>query len=79
MKSLCNWLTRALLGLAIALTAIGGRLAQAQEEGGPVAPPSDKGYVYQYFLVGLCIALGMALLCRPANRETQLEKQSDHI
>lgn len=35
---------------------------------------TDKSYVLQYFLVGLCIALGMLLLCRPKARKQEVER-----
>jgi hypothetical protein len=36
-----------------------------------------KSYVYQYMLVGLCIALGMVLLCRPRKRAEDVERTKD--
>jgi len=75
MKLLRTRLLRGLLGSALFLTTIAAPLARAQEPGVPAPPANKKNYVYQYFLVGLCVALGMAVLCRPAYRETQLEKQ----
>ncbi len=75
MKAIRNRLFRGLLGLAIALAALGGGSALAQEEGVPLPSANKKTYVYQYFLVGLCVALGMALLCKPANRDEHIEKK----
>jgi hypothetical protein len=69
-------LLRGLLGVALFLTTIAAPLARAQEAGAPAAPSSKKNYVYQYFLVGLCVTLGMAVMCRPAHRETQLVKET---
>lgn len=69
-------LLRGLLGVALFLTTIAAPLAHAQEAGAAAAPSSKKNYVYQYFLVGLCVALGMAVMCRPAHRETQLVKET---
>ncbi|MBX9792134.1 MAG: hypothetical protein K2Y37_24685 [Pirellulales bacterium] len=79
MKPLRKRLLRGVLGVGIALATIGGAPALGQEAAAPAAPPSRKSYVYQYFLVGLCVALGMALLCKPANRDTHIEKHSDHV
>ena len=69
-------LLRGLLGGALFLTTIAAPLARAQDPCVPVTPTDKKNYVYQYFLVGLCVALGMAVLCRPAHRETQLVKET---
>lgn len=78
MKPFRARLLRSLLGCVLILTTIAAPLARAQEAGAPAAaaPSSKKNYVYQYFLVGLCFALGMAVMCRPAHRETQLVKET---
>lgn len=76
MKLFRTRLLRGLLGSALFLTTIAAPLARAQEPAAPATPASKKNYVYQYFLVGLCVALGMAVLCRPAHRETQLVKET---
>ncbi len=34
----------------------------------------EKSYVYQYMLVGLCIAMGLVLLCRPRKRTEEVDK-----
>ena len=79
MRLLRKPLMRGMLALGIALSTIGGGEVLGQEAMAPAVPAGKKNYVYQYFLVGLCVALGMALLCKPANRDTHLEKHSDHI
>jgi hypothetical protein len=83
MKLLRTRLLRGLLGGALFLTTIAAPTVRAQEPAAPAAPAastSKKNYVYQYFFVGLCVALGMAVMCRPAPRETQLVKeQRDNI
>jgi hypothetical protein len=33
-----------------------------------------KSYVYQYFVVGLSFAMGLALLYRPRKRQTEVER-----
>lgn len=37
-------------------------------------PTDSKSYVYQYMLVGLCMALGLALLCRPRQRIQEVDR-----
>ncbi len=51
--------------------------AFAQEDSLGPAMPSSKSFVYQYFLVGLCFALGIFLLCQPRNREESIESRMD--
>jgi hypothetical protein len=45
----------------------------------PAAPATAGGkrYVYQYFLVALCIALGLLLLAQPRKREESVESRTD--
>lgn len=62
------------------LLAIGLPAASAwcQEVPPPIGGSSQqKSYVYQYMLVGLCVALGMVLLCRPKKRSQEVEKLPD--
>jgi hypothetical protein len=44
----------------------------------PVGGSSQaKSYVYQYMLVGLCVALGLVLLCRPRKRGEEVQREKE--
>jgi hypothetical protein len=68
---------------AAAWVLMGSALLLAQEAQdavgeGPSLPASDKkGYVYQYLLVALCIALGLILICQPRNRSEKALNEQD--
>lgn len=69
-----------MLGLLwILLELVCVRVLAADPAAGGQAPvvTSDKRYVYQYFLVALCIALGIILICQPRNREESIESRTD--
>ena len=36
-----------------------------------------KSYVYQYMLVGMCVALGLAMLLRPRTRIEDVDRAKD--
>lgn len=61
-----------LTALVVALT-MHPLVAMAQDA--PVAQTGtgEKSYVNQYFLVIMCIALGMALICKPSKREERVK------
>jgi hypothetical protein len=64
------------------VASLGGVLApvavRAQEDAASAAAfGPEKSFVYQYFLVGLCIALGVLLLVQPRKREESIESRAD--
>jgi hypothetical protein len=43
----------------------------------PNAPPEEKGYTKEYALVALGIALGVLVVCRSANRTTEIKYEDE--
>ena len=52
-------------------------VARAQVDGSAVVVNSDKSYVAQYTIIGLCLALALSLLCRPSRRAEKVEPRLD--
>lgn len=84
LRHFLNSLSRRLAMLsAAAWVLLGSTLLLAQEAqdaavDGPSLPASHtKGYVYQYLLVALCIALGLILICQPRNRSEKALNEQD--
>jgi hypothetical protein len=44
---------------------------------GPNAQPAEKGYTIEYVLVALGIALGVLVVCRSANRTTDIKYEDE--
>lgn len=71
MNRLKRWLTFSAAWLfCLGLHAV----ALAQEEA-PVEDEGAKGYVLQYFLVVLFVALALMAVCRPARRAEALPQK----
>lgn len=62
----------------LCLAAVFVLLPAATAWGQPPPPiggaAQQKSYVYQYMLVGLCLAMGLVLLCRPRKRSEDVER-----
>jgi hypothetical protein len=66
VRTACLW------ALAVALPAAHAWGAPPPTIGGDAT--TAKSYVYQYMLVGLCVALGMVLICRPSKRTEEVDR-----
>ncbi len=73
LRACRRWFALACLGLAICLCA-----ARAAHAAAPMTPVvQEKSYVKSYALVVLGIALGVLVVCRSANRTTEIKYDDD--
>jgi hypothetical protein len=72
-RRLCRWL--ASIGFALLVWLHTAQLALAADA--PNAGPPEKGYTKEYALVALGVALGVLVVCRSANRTTEIKYEDD--
>jgi len=71
------WRTARLLAFAATswLGLLGTRLALAAEEAGKEAEPRGSPYVGPYFVVALCVLLGLFIVCNPSRRRERAKPE----
>jgi hypothetical protein len=67
LRSVACWIARTAAALSIGLLAAPAVWAADAE------PPSGQSYVKSYMLVLLVCALGLIVVCRSANRTTEIK------
>lgn len=76
MKTFQRMAARLCLALALVVPIVPcGRVA-AQEAATPeaiAASKEEKAYVTQYALIGMCVALGLVLVCKPSKRTDKVK------
>lgn len=68
---LCAWRLAWLVCVALGPGAVAWAKNDPFDVGAPAAP-EPKAFVTQYFIVGMLVALGMFLVCKPAKRDPEI-------
>ncbi len=72
-RFVCRWIAN--IGFALLVWLHAAQMALAAES--PNAAPAEKGYTKEYALVALGVALGVLVVCRSANRTTEIKYEDD--
>lgn len=80
MNTIQRMAGRLCLALALATPLLARGSVAAQEAATPeaiAASKEEKAYVTQYALLGMCIALGLVLICKPSKRTEKVKLDED--